>query len=1031
MRPITHWFIDNPIAANLLMLLILISGYLYFPSVGKEVFPRDDSDSLIITAAYPGASPAEVEQQIVVRIEEAIADLEGIDDIISSAKESRATITLNLVKDVDTQRVLTTVKNRIDALTTLPDEVDDIEVTEQLIRHALMSIAIYGNTSENILKETAQWLQEELLKLDAVSSIDIGGTRDREMTIEIAEQSLRNYGLTFEQVAAAIRQRSINLPAGTVKSEAGNYQVQTRGQAYSAEEFAAIVIAVGENGGELTLGDVAEITDHFAELDRRGNFNGYPAAYLELFTSTPPDIVKASHTARATLARLQPQLPLGVSAEVWFDWSDIYQSRMNLLLKNTISGLVLVFVLLMLFLRPSLALWVSAGIVTAFCGVFWVLPMTGVTLNMLSMYGFLLALGIVVDDAIVIGESIYSEQRRGLSGVAAAKAGVDAVGKPVIFAVVSTVIFFSAMFGLEGEAAVMAFPIAVVVIAALLFSLVESLWILPSHLSHARLENRQEKPSRLSEVRYYLARGMETFASQHYRHFLEKTLAANGKTLMTFWVIFAVVLSLFVFSGYIKKSFRPVITSSAITITAVLAEGVAFEETKRIQDQIEQAAYRLKTDEKMQAANGDSHFIQAIKSEADNNRVVVRLRLIDSSERKVDIIQVKNRWQQLIGPLSGVKELSLRFTINSDQKDLRFLISLPGNDSQQLAAVVNDVRNSLGRYESVYQIEDTLEGTRTEIELRLKPHATALGLSLADIATQLRHSFYGEEVQRIPRGNDDIKVMLRYPLAERRSVEAIRSMYIRVGGERFVPLSEVAEVMEVPGYTEIRRENRRRTIAITANVNKGVDSLALANDFVNGHLDDWQQRYRGLRVEIAGAVADEKEFNSIILKNFTLAFLVSFGLMAIVFRSLWQPMLILTAVPFGFVGAILGHLLMGQTITLNSILGLVACAGVVVNDNLVLLDRIHQLRDQGKTVMEAITQAGADRFRAIILTSLTTFVGLLPILAETSIQAQFLIPMVVSLAFGVLFATAVTLIFVPNLYWFGERFRYWIRRRLS
>jgi multidrug efflux pump subunit AcrB len=427
--------------------------------------------------------------------------------------------------------------------------------------------------------------------------------------------------------------------------------------------------------------------------------------------------------------------------------------------------------------------------------------------------------------------------------------------------------------------------------------------------------------------------------------------------------------------------------------------------------------------------NGNGDFIKAIRSSAINNVARVDVRLTPSDERKIDIIQVKDRWRELIGPLAGVKELSLRFTINRSQKDLRFRISMPGNDVEQLNQIVRDVRDVLALYESVYQIEDNLEGARTEIELRIKPNAALLGLSLADIARQMRQGYFGVEVQRIPRGTDDIRVMLRYPLDERSSIDTISEIYIRASDGRSVPLNEVADVIEIPGYTKIQREDRRRAVAVTAEVTKGIDTLALANTIIDTHLPQLQKTYRGLSVDIDGAVADEKKFNEQIVQSFILAFLLSFGLMAIAFRSCWQPVLILTAVPFGFVGAVFGHLLLDITITMNSMLGFIACAGVVVNDNLVLLDRIHQLREAGKSAREAIMQAGSDRFRAIVLTSVTTFVGLLPILSETSIQAQFLIPMVVSLAFGVLFATIVTLIFVPNLYLFGERCQHLLAKK--
>ncbi|MGH1487128.1 MAG: efflux RND transporter permease subunit [Cellvibrionaceae bacterium] len=1021
MRPIVHWFIDNPIAANLLMIVIIIGGLTNFFVVGKEVFPLGEVDSLAISASYSGASPREVEQQVVIRIEEAIADLDGIDEISSTARESGAYITIDVVKDYDTQRLLNNVKTRIDALTTLPDDVDDIQVREIVARHRLMNIAVYGNVAETILKEAAEWLQQELLMLDAVSNIDIEGTRDREMIIEIPERTLRHYDLRFDEVASAIRNSSINIPAGAIKSNAGDLQVQTRGQAFTADEFANIVIVTGDTNAQLRLGDIATIRDDFAEANTRANFNGYPVAYLQLYTSDPPDVVNASENTRAKIDSLKDQLPSGVSVDIWFDWATVYDSRMTLLLKNTVTGLILVFVLLMLFLRPSLAGWVCVGIATAFLGTFWVLPYTNVTLNMVSMYGFLLALGIVVDDAIVVGESVYYSQRRGLAGRAAAKAGAMWVNKPVVFAVISTMIFFGVMFSVEGELSVQAIPIATIVIICLFFSLVESMLILPSHLSHAKPEIEEKTPNILTKVRRCCSGGLEYFVDNYYRGFLVKSLSFNGNTLLIFLLIFAVTLSVFLAGGYLTKSFRPIIPSTRVTINAYLAEGASFEDTKKVQQKIEEAAYQLEKESKMLDINGGESFIKAIRSSAKDNHARVDVRLIPANERTINVIQVKNHWRKLIGPLPDVKELSLRFTINRNRKDIRFRISLPGNDNKQLSSVVGDVRNALSQYESVHEIEDNLDGARTEIELRLKPYAEILGLSLADIARQMRQGFYGEEIQRIPRGNDDIKVMLRYPLEERRSVDRIRQIYIRTNDGRSIPLIEVAEVLEVSGSTLIRRENRRRTVAVTADVTKGVDSLDLADTILSDNIKTWQQSYRGIHIEIDGAVADEKEFNTQIINSFGLAFLLSFGLMAIIFRSCWQPVLILTAIPFGFVGATFGHLILGQTVTMNSLLGFIACAGVVVNDNLVLLDRIHQLRDQGKSVMDSIAQAGSDRFRAIILTSLTTFVGLLPILSETSIQAQFMIPMVVSLGFGVLFATVVTLIFVPNLYLFGER----------
>jgi multidrug efflux pump subunit AcrB len=1023
MKRIVEWFIENPIAANLLMVVILLVGLKNIPTVGKTVFPQTDQSSISISTSYNGASPSEVEQQVVVRLEEAVADLEGIDEIFSAAREGLAQVTLTIVDGYDSQRLLNNVKTRIDAITTLPDEVDTVNVVESIPKRPLMSIAIHGDANEQRLKETAQWLRDEVTLLPSVSSVALEGVRNNEMSIEVSEKTLRQYDVTLDEIATRIRRSSLNVPGGTVKTNAGNVQVQTRGQAYTEKEFANIVIATSDNGAQLLLGDIAVISDGFVDDDSEDNFNGQPAAYLELYTTTPPDVLDAAGEAKALIDTLRPRLPADMELTIWRDRSLLFESRMNLLLKNAISGLVLVFVVLMLFLTPALAGWVSVGIATAFIGVFVLLPYTGITVNMLSMYGFLLALGIVVDDAIIVGESVYASQRRGEQGIAAAKAGVLFVYKPVLFAVISTVIFFSGMFGLPGWMGSLAYPIAVVVIVCLLFSLIESLLILPSHLSHYRIsvddKSTQKPPSWFTRLRNKMSQGMEAAAEKYYRPFLEKTLRFNGQTLALFLLFFVIVFTMYLSGGYVKSSFKVQATSNSIRISATLAEGAAFDDVKKVQQQIEQAAYQLKNDKKLVGINGDQVFIRAIRSIASGNTVRVRVALMPAEDRTVNIIQVKDRWRKSIGDLEGVKELSLRYTINSNRKALRFRVNVAGNNQQILSDSVAALKSILATYESVYDIEDTLEGARKEVELRVKPHAEVLGLRLADIASQIRQGFYGIEVQRIPRGTEDIKVMLRYPENERNTLEHIEGVYIRTQDGRSVPLTSVAEVVDIAGYSVINRENRRRTIIVSAELTEGVDALTLANQVLSENLPLWQQQFIGLHMEVAGSLNDQKEFNSTLYINMLVAIFVSYGLMAIAFRSYWQPLLILTAIPFGFVGAILGHLIMDKAMSIMSMLGLLACAGVVVNDNLVLLDRIQHLYKKGNDVIDVLAQAGQDRFRAIILTSLTTFIGLLPIMFETSVQAQFLIPMVVSLSFGVLFSTFVTLLLVPNLFFLG------------
>ncbi|MFT5117727.1 MAG: multidrug efflux pump subunit AcrB, partial [Kiritimatiellia bacterium] len=681
MKPVIEWFIKNPIAANLLMVVILFVGLKNLPSMGKTVFPQTDQSSITISAAYNGASPREVEQQVIIRLEEAVADLEGIEDIFSTARDSSAEVSLTIVSDYDSQRLLNEVKSRIDSITTLPDEVDNVNVRERLVRRPLMSIAIHGNVDEALLKNTAQWLRDELSLLAPVSTVDIEGVRNNEMILEVSENTLRQYGLSLKQIADSIRRSSLNIPGGTVKTDAGNVQVQTRGQAYSAEDFAAIVVVSTDSGASLLLGDIATIIDGFEDIDSEDSFNGQPAAYLELYTTTPPDVLDAAAATKEKINQLKTRLPQGVELTIWKDRSSWFKSRMNLLLKNALGGLVLVFIVLMLFLTPSLAGWVSLGIATAFIGVFVLLPYTGITVNMLSMYGFLLALGIVVDDAIIVGESVYASQRRGETGLAAAKSGVLFVYKPVLFAVISTVIFFSGMFGLPGWMGSLAYPIAVVVIVCLLFSLIESLLILPAHLVSATppgLDTNNQSALTLrnsfTKLRFFLSSGMESLAANHYRPLLERSLKNNGRTLVLFLVFFVLVFMLYLF-GYIKQSFKVNATSNNISISAVLAEGASFVEVKRIQKQIEDAAQKLSSDKELVDVSNDKAFIRAVHSSAKNNSVRVRVALFPSEDRDVNIIQVKDRWRKLIGALEGVKEFTLRFTIMSSRKAIRFRVN--------------------------------------------------------------------------------------------------------------------------------------------------------------------------------------------------------------------------------------------------------------------------------------------------------------------------------------------------------------------
>jgi len=1024
MSRLIQWFVENPIAANLLMVLILMGGAFNAVNLNKEVFPRIETNLISISVFYPGAGPSEVEELVIERIEEAVDGIDGVEEIIGIARMNMATVVVEAISGYDMQRLMNDVKSRVDAISTFPVDAEKPIIKEILGRTNVMSLAVFGDVDEKTLKDTGNRLRDELSLLPEISLVEINGTRDDEMSIEISEVGLRRYGLSFDNVLTSVRQKSLNLPAGTIKSDRGDIQLQTRGQAYTAEEFEQIVVAQKTDGALLYLKDVATVTDGFTEDNVVSRLNGKPAVFLELLITENPDVLKAASAVQIFLENVQKTLPEGVEAVVWRDWSKLFKGRMNLLLKNAGSGLLLVFVVLMLFLRPVLAMWVCIGIGVAFMGAVWFLSYFGVSLHMISLFAFLMVLGILVDDAIIVGESIYSRQQAGMKGNAAAASGAKMVSKPVLFAVISTMLFFSPMLTIPGAMGDISFAIPMVVILALFFSLIESLLILPAHLAHMKPESPESAPAWLRPFeawREKLSATMMHFSDNIYKPFLTKTLHHNSAVISTFVVLFGLSVAMFS-GGWIDRSFMPKVPSDFIRFEATMPEGTPFHEVETLLDKIEAAVNEIGSDKELLAANDGDTFIQYMSSRITGVKINVNLSLDDADMRIVSALKIEKRLGELLGELPETEEFTINSSINHPSKDIQLQLSLATDDKLVMQEALNAVVGKLKLYPGVYEIKDTLTAARTEIEIDLKPHAETLGLGLRSIAQQLRYGFYGAEAQRIPRGKEDVRVMVRYPLEERAEVSKLGDMRIRTNDDREIPLEAVAELKFVPGYTTINRVDRRRSITITAEVKNGMgDPAQIIGDLLKRNSPEWKRMFPGFMIKIDGDLDRQSQFIGSVVPNFMLALLIMYGLMAVAFRSYGQPLLILTAIPFGFMGAIAGHMIMGREVSFLSMLGFIACAGVVVNDNLVLLDRINQLRSQGMTVYHSVIQAGRDRFRPIILTSITTFIGLTPIMAETSTQARFLIPMVISLSFGVLFATGVTLILVPSLYLMGQR----------
>jgi multidrug efflux pump subunit AcrB len=1024
MNGLIKWFVDNPIAANLLMVALLLGGLIGYGNVKKEVFPGSDQNQIEVSMSYPGAASAEVEQQIVVRIEEAIADLPGIFQITSESRQGYGSVNIAVTEGFDVRELLNDVKGRVDSINTFPGDAERPVIRQQIRRQTLMWVALFGDVERRVLKNIAYQFRDEMSLLEGVSSVRIIGLRDDELSIELSVKDLQRYGLSFDEVAQAIRQSSLDVPAGAIKTKDGDIQIQTRAQAFNESDFANIVIRSNPDGREIKLGNVADINDGFAEQDVEFTMNGKPGVNFQVYISDDPLLFEGTDNARAYIEELRKSLPPELELKINFEVRSIFDSRFNLLKDNAISGLFLVFIVLMLFLRPLLAIWVVLGIATTFCAAIWLLPSLNISINMLSMFAFLLVLGIVVDDAIIIGESIYSQQQRGEKGASSAFSGTQSVLKPVFLAVVSTIIFFVPMILVPSETLTLTRSIFWVVFLCLFFSLIEAIFILPSHLSHMK----PEQPSQwvllrlLTQLRGWFSGHLERFASDIYQPALRVVLSHRLSTYLVFFFAFAMCVAL-VKLGWINLKFQPDVPSPAIHVNVGMPEGTGFEKTREIAQHIRDQVEVLRRDQELIERNEGKPFIREVNKSVNGNSASIFIGLTPPEERTIAPRELANALKKLIGPLPEASSYSLDASFRGDQPAISLNLNILGNDRGAQKAASEDVVAKLASYPGVANVRSNLDTERTEIELALKPSALNLGITLGDVAKQVRQAFYGEEVQRIPRAKEDVKVMLRFSAEERRTLDTLDQMRIQTLGGAEIPLLTVADIKLVQGASVIRRADRRRNITITADVDEGQNANLIVERLLEDNLPQWRRQFLGFNLTVDGSLREQARFGENLQLNFIKALIVVLAIFAIAFRSMFQPLLVLLAIPFGFVGAALGHLILGHSISMMSFFGFLACAGVVVNDNLVLLERINQLVERGHDVKDAVLNAGVDRFRPIILTSVTTFVGLMPILAERSIQAQFLIPMVISLSFGVMLSSFVTLFLVPCSYFGGYRFK--------
>ncbi|MBN7797488.1 efflux RND transporter permease subunit [Parahaliea mediterranea] len=1018
MERLIGWWINNPVAANLLMVGILLSGFLGFRAMEREAFPQFVINQVQVEITWPGAAPQEVEEQVVMRIEESLKDLDSVKRVTATASEGYGRIDVSTWSYVDINDFLNEVKNRVDAVIGLPRDIEPPKIKRTEFREEMIRVAVHGDVSERELTRLAQDLRDDMAKLPYISIVELFGTRREEVTVELSEASLRRYGLSFDEVAAAIRGSSVNLSSGQVRTATGDVRLRARNLADSGEEFERIVIRQAADGATVTLGDVARVIDGFEEEEILATMNGQPAVLLQMLSTDNMQVVKASDAVKAWMEQTRPTLPRGVDLTLWFDTADIYKSRMETIGKSAYLGLLLVFAVLIVSLRPKVALWVTAGIAVAFMGTFSLLPANDVSLNVMSTFAFLLVLGIVVDDAIVVGESIHQHAHQYGGGPASAVSGAAAVAKPVIFAVLTTMIAFAPWFFLDVEGGHMTRQFSIVITVALTISLLEAFFILPAHLRH--LEHR-EHLGRWRARQKRLEEGIVNFANTRYRAVVSWAARRRYLTVAGFVAVFIVSIGLFK-AGWVKSTFFPEVASEEIYINVVMPSGAPYARALEVLGTLQDAEKRLIAEVRRdaEASGGSGQLIKGWYTRSRRDSVIAIVKLSPPEDRDLSAKEAAARFQALVGDIPEAEEIQISYTLNDQGPALTYL--LRHRDMATLREASIDLQAQLRTYEGAYYVRDSLRGESDEIHLQLRPGAEKLGVTLAEVSKQVRQAYYGEEVQRLPRENGDVRVMLKYPRELRESLASLDHFRVRTADGRELPLLSVVDITVSSGVQRIERRDGQRTVQVAADA---IPELAsdINRDVREQFLPELEARYPGLEILRGGQQEVEQDFFDQIIALYLVAIFVMYTLIAVAFRSYALPLLVMTAIPFGFMGAIFGHLLFGVPLALFSYFGIGAAAGVVVNDNLVLVDYIGRLRQQGTETLNAVVEAGVHRFRPILLTTLTTFIGLIPIMAERSTEAQFLKPAVLSLAFGVLFALFVTLLMVPALYLIGEDMR--------
>ncbi|MGP1721321.1 efflux RND transporter permease subunit [Shewanella frigidimarina] len=1025
-KGIIAWFARNSVAANLLMIIIILGGLLTANTIRKQFFPAVEVNWIQFSAVYPGTAPQEVEEGITIKIEQALESVQGLKRVITYSNRNIAQGYFQVEDSYDPQVVLEEVKSEIDSISTFPGGMEPPKVERIKFRQEVMYLSLYGDLNQKQLKNLGERINDEIMQLPGVNISEYYSGLSYEIGIEVSKDRLREFGITFNDVAEAVRGYSRNMSAGQIKAENGYINLRVQNQAYVGYEFEQLPLLTLDDGTKILLGDIASVNDGFEEGIQYSKFNGKNSVTFFIGAGKNQSITDVADTINSFVDKQQKILPQGVKLEPWVDMTYYLDGRLQLMLDSMKSGAILVFIMLALFLRVRLAFWVMMGLPVCFLGTLLFMPMAffDVTINVISLFAFILVLGIVVDDAIVMGESAHSESEEHGQSIDSVIRGVKKVAMPATFGVLTTIAAFLPITMDDGPSSAFGQAIGFVVILCLLFSLIESKLILPAHLAHMKKPTIVKPGSKnpldwlrngVNFVQGKIDRGLTKFIKSVYRPSLELAVEYRYAVIMLFISLILICVGLYM-GGLVRFIGQPKIPHDFPRVTIEMNVDASEKSTLAAALAIEQTLYDV--DKKIEQQYGQKMISDMQVDLKGQTTAEVMTKLVDPSLRPMDTFALADLWRKAMPQIPGVKSFSIQDSLmGGGREDGDISFRLEGKDESQLVAASLALKAKLNSLKGVSDVNDSRQSSAKEVQFQLKPLANALGLTLANIASQVGNSFYGLEAQRIIRNGEEIKVMLRYPEEQRNSIALVQDVMINTPQGAELPLSEVAEIMVVQGVNSIRRENGNRTINVWANVDADqTEPFKLAKDIRDNFMPELLIKYPRVHSEVSGSIQEQLDSADTQMRDFILSLLLIYSLLAIPLRSYIQPVMIMSVIPFGVIGSVMGHIILGIDLSVLSMFGIIAAAGVVVNDSLVMVDYVNNSRKAGVPMKQAVLNAGCRRFRAIMLTSLTTFMGLVPIMAETSMQAQMVIPMAVSLAFGVLFATVVTLCLIPCLY---------------